>query len=214
MGLIKAVVSLLSTPTGVMSEIRKYPQMKEEYLSAMLLLPALYGLGYGILSHGFGIPAVYILKYTLAVLFTIAFSIPTLLVVTRSLGSLIGFEDLVSGLIISVSAASLVAISLLPVSFLYASSHSDPVTMHVISIGISIVVLSVYLSKCFEEYGKSGKVTGMISAVVATAIFVFIGVQFVDIFFEVTRHIDYAYYNSSFIAGAAYKSMEAMSFVR
>jgi hypothetical protein len=182
----------------------------------MVFFLAIYGLIYGFLTEkelveGATAGLWLLVKIPITLILTVLFSLPTLYIITRAFGGKLSGRNLFSSMVVSFSAASLVLLAILPLNILYVLTNHSPITIHVLSIIISMIVCAVYLFRSYIILGKMSPETASLTTIISAIILLFILIQFTDLLFEISAT---PYTGPSLVGGFAHRAVQEVSIVR
>ncbi len=215
MGIITQILSLYDSPKETMSAVKENPKIVRQFILALILGFAIYGLVHGFLLEknlveGAKTGLWLLFKIPLALVLTVLFSFPTIYIISRAFGGRLSGVNILSNLFISASSTSLVALAILPLNVLYTLTGHSPVTLHVLLIFLLMIVAVIYLFKGYEILGDLSKGRVYLITLISAIILLFVLIQFVDLLFEITT----AHPRGGVIGTIAYTAVEKASLFR
>jgi hypothetical protein len=216
MGFVTTILKLYESPEKTFLEVEKKPKTIKQFVGAMVFFLAIYGFIYGVMAKEEITERIteglwFLVKVPATLILTTFFSIPTLYVISKALGGNLSAKAILFSLFISFTASSLIPIAILPLNILYVATNHHPITIHIISILISAVVVIIYVFKSFINFGKMNTERAVILTFISSIILLFIFVQFLDLFFNISG---VSYRSTGLLGGFAKSAVEQISIVR
>ncbi len=186
MGFVKSVLGLFESTEETIKSVKKDKNEIRMFAGAALFFSAVYGFIYGFMSGDAATAAWNLLKFPATIFLSALFPYLTLYILVKVFGIKMDMKDLAASLSITFAVSMIVAVAIIPLNILYTYTNHPPGVIHSLTLFISIIAGLFYLARTYKILGEAGEGTALIATIISAIIILFVMVQFVDIFFDIT----------------------------